>query len=43
MKEEARLTAEKKDIDVQKRRHMDKIIKLTSDVFDKNDADAGGK
>jgi hypothetical protein len=40
MKEEARLNAEKKDIDVQKRRHMDKIIKLTSDVFDKNDADA---
>lgn len=40
MKEEARLAAGRKEIDAQKRRYMDKIIVLTSDVFEKNDADA---
>lgn len=40
LKEEARLAAGKKEIDAQKRRHMDKIISLTPDVFEKDDANA---
>ncbi|MGI6668382.1 MAG: hypothetical protein ACOX4M_02795 [Acetivibrionales bacterium] len=40
LKEEARLAAEKKDIDAQKRRHMNRIISLTPDVFEKSDEDA---
>lgn len=40
LKQEARLTAEKKEIAVSKKQHMDNIIKLTADVFEKNDADA---
>jgi hypothetical protein len=43
MKEEARLIAEKKEIDSRKRRHMDRIILLTPDVFEKSDADARKK
>lgn len=40
LKQEARLTAEKKEIAASKKRHMDNIIRLTADVFEKNDADA---
>ncbi len=40
LKQEARLTAEKREIAASKKRHMDNIIKLTADVFEKNDADA---
>lgn len=40
IKEEARLTAEKKEIAQSKKIHMDKIIKLTPEVYDKNDEDA---
>jgi len=40
LKEEARLTAEQKNITAVKKQHMDKIIKLTPDVFEKNDAEA---
>jgi hypothetical protein len=40
LKEEARLTAEQKNIAVLKKQHMDRIIKLTPDVFEKNDAEA---
>lgn len=40
LKKEARLTAEKKEIAASKKHHMDNIIKLTADVFEKNDADA---
>jgi len=37
LKEEARLTAEAKEIAANKKRHMDKIIKLTPTVFEQND------
>lgn len=40
LKEEARLTAEKKEIAVLKKRYMDNIIRLTPEVFEKNDANA---
>lgn len=40
LKEEARLTAEQKEIAVSKKNHMDNIIKLTPDVFEKNDEGA---
>jgi len=40
LKQEARLTAEKKEIAAAKKQHMDNIIKLTADVFEKNDAEA---
>ncbi len=40
LKEEARLTAEQKNIAALKKQHMDRIIKLTPDVFEKNDAEA---
>ncbi len=40
MKEEARLTAEQKEIAASKKVHMDRIIKLTPAVFEKNDPDA---
>lgn len=40
LKEEARLTAEEKEIAAAKKHHMNNIIKLTSDVFDKNDENA---
>jgi len=40
LKEEARLTAEEKEIAAAKKHHMNNIIKLTADVFDKNDEDA---
>ncbi|HEX2946777.1 MAG TPA: hypothetical protein VHT96_12565 [Clostridia bacterium] len=40
LKEEARLTAEQKSIAAAKKQHMDRIIKLTPDVFEKNDAEA---
>ncbi|MGE5614784.1 MAG: hypothetical protein ACM3XR_10305 [Bacillota bacterium] len=40
LKEEARLVAERKEIDVQKKRHMDRIISLTPDVFEKSDENA---
>ena len=37
LKEEARLTAEVKEIAASKKKHMDKIMKLTPAVFEKND------
>lgn len=40
IKEEARLTAEQKEIAVSKKRHMDNIIRLTTDVYEKNDENA---
>jgi len=40
IKEEARLTAENKEIAVSKKHHMDRIIRLTTDVYDKNDENA---
>lgn len=40
MKEEAKLTAEQKEIAVSKKAHMDRIIKLTPAVYEKNDPDA---
>lgn len=40
LKEEARLTAEKKEIAALKKNHMDNIIKLTTDVFENDDSDA---
>lgn len=40
IKEEARLIAEKKEIAITKKQHMDRIIKLTTDVYDKNDDNA---
>lgn len=40
LKQEARLTTEKKEIAVSKKYHMDRIIKLTPDVFEKNDENA---
>ncbi len=40
LKEEARLIAEQKEIAAAKKHHMDKIIKLTPDVFEKGDDDA---
>jgi hypothetical protein len=40
LKEEARLTSESKEIAAGKKRHMDNIIKLTPDVFEKNDENA---
>ncbi len=40
LKEESRLTAEKKEIAALKKRHMDKIIKLTPKVFEENDSNA---
>lgn len=40
LKEEARLTAEQKNIAAAKKRHMDNIIRLTPDVFERNDAEA---
>lgn len=40
LKEEARLIAEQKEIAAAKKQHMDKIIKLTPDVFEKGDEDA---
>jgi len=40
IKEEARLTAEAREIAVSKKNHMDRIIKLTPAVFEKNDPDA---
>ncbi len=40
LKEEARLTAEQKNIAALKKQHMDRIIRLTPDVFEKNDAEA---
>lgn len=40
LKEEAHLTAEQKDIAVLKKKHMDNIIKLTPDVFEKGDENA---
>lgn len=40
LKEEARLIAEQKEIASLKKHHMNKIIKLTTDVFDNDDRDA---
>lgn len=40
LKEEARLTAEHKEITVSKKRHIDNIMKLTTDVFEKKDKGA---
>jgi phage terminase Nu1 subunit (DNA packaging protein) len=40
LKEEARLTAEQKEMAAAKKQHMDRIIKLTPDVFEQDDADA---
>jgi len=40
IKEEARLMSERKEIAASKKHHMDNIIKLTTDVFEKNDEDA---
>ena len=40
IKEEARLTAEAREIAASKKNHMDRIIKLTPAVFEKNDPDA---
>lgn len=40
LKQEARLTAEKKEIASSKKHHMDNIIKLTTDVFENDDSDA---
>jgi hypothetical protein len=40
LKEQARLTAEQKENSVQKKRHMDNIIKLTPAVFEQNDESA---
>jgi hypothetical protein len=40
LKEEARLTAETKEIATAKKKHMDKIMKLTPAVFEKNDEGA---
>ncbi len=40
LKEEARLIAEQKEIAAAKRVHMDRIIKLTPEVFEKNDENA---
>lgn len=40
LKEEARLTAEQKEISASKKHHMDNIMKLTTDVFEKNDEGA---
>lgn len=40
IKEEARLTAEQKEIAVSKKHHMDNIIRLTTDVYEKNDENA---
>lgn len=40
VKEESRLTAELKEIAASKKRHLDNIMRLTADVFDKNDKNA---
>lgn len=40
LKEEARLIAEQKEIAAAKKAHMDRIIKLTTEVFDKGDETA---
>lgn len=40
LKEEARLTAEMKEIAALKKNHMDNIIKLTTDVFENDDSGA---
>ena len=40
LKEEARLIAEQKEIASAKKSHMDKIIRLTPEVFEKNDETA---
>lgn len=40
LKEEARLTAEQKENAASKKHHMDNIMKLTTDVFEKNDEGA---
>jgi Protein chain release factor A len=40
IKEEARLTAEVKEVGINKKKHMDTIIKLTPAVFEKNDSEA---
>ncbi|NJD01772.1 MAG: hypothetical protein FIA99_04065 [Ruminiclostridium sp.] len=40
IKEEARLTAEAREIAISKKNHMDRIIKLTPAVFEKKDPDA---
>lgn len=40
LKEESRLIAEKKEAAASKKRHMDKIIKLTPKVFEENDSNA---
>jgi hypothetical protein len=37
LKEEARLTAEQKEIAVLKKKHLDNIIRLTPEVFEKDD------
>lgn len=40
IKDEARLTAEEKEISVNKKKHMETIIKLTPAVFERNDSKA---
>lgn len=40
LKEESRLLAEQKEIALSKKKHMDKIIKLTPAVFEQNDENA---
>ena len=40
IKEEARLTAEAKEIAQTKKKHMDRIIKLTPEVFERNNPEA---
>ncbi|TYQ16784.1 UNVERIFIED_CONTAM: hypothetical protein Cloal_3357 [Acetivibrio alkalicellulosi] len=40
LKEEARLNTEHKKISVEKKKHLDMIIKLTPEVFEKNDEQA---
>lgn len=43
LKEESRLTSEQKEMASKKKRHMDNIMKLTTDVFEKNDEGAKKK
>ncbi len=40
LKQEARLIAQKQEMAASKKLHLDNIIKLTEDVFEKNDIDA---
>ena len=40
LKEESRLLAEQKEIAISKKKHMDRIIKLTPAVFEQNDENA---